>query len=101
MECMERNQLFERENEKMNPWIRFYTSALAPMAFLAVGQHLHDISGWKTDIPAMVTFLLTFEQVFLLSLDLILIPSLVCMVFKVVLRFFSRNAVCIIFPRFD
>jgi len=56
MECMERNQLFERENEKMNPWVRFYASALAPMAFLAVGQYLHDISGWKTDIPAMFGF---------------------------------------------
>jgi len=56
MQNMAQQKLFEKTNEKVSPWIRFYAATLAPLAFLSVGQHLHNISGWKTDIPAMFGF---------------------------------------------
>lgn len=40
----------------VSSWVGFYVAALAPVAFFAVGEKLHSVSGWKTDIPAMFGF---------------------------------------------
>jgi hypothetical protein len=41
---------------KSNSWLRFYAIAAAPLAFIVVGEELHRISGWNTDLPAMFGF---------------------------------------------
>lgn len=36
--------------------VRLYAIALVPVVFIAVGEKLHEVSGWNTDIPAMFGF---------------------------------------------
>lgn len=36
--------------------LRFYVAALAPVLFIIAGEHLHRLSGWNTDVPAMFGF---------------------------------------------
>ena len=37
-------------------WARFYAATIAPVVLILVGEELHRVSGWSTDVPAMFGF---------------------------------------------